>query len=319
MSNQPLVLVLTQKEEPQFGMLKDLQHVVGNNVENFTEAAKEASVIMHWSGPRDVLRSVFLMSPRVRWVHSRAAGLDNLLFPELVESEVPLTNGSGVFSDSLGEFALGAMLYFAKDFRRMLRNQEAGRWAQFDVDEIAGQTLGMVGYGSIGHAVASRARAMGMHVHAYDLRYNSAATDAVVEQFYDSGDLAKMLGRCDFVVTCMPLTPETLHMVSDAQFAAMKPSAIFINIGRGPVVDQAALVRALTEKKIRGAGLDVFETEPLPDGDPIFKFENILVSPHCADHTKKWLDNAMRFFLEQYERFKNGERLQNIVNKRLGY
>jgi phosphoglycerate dehydrogenase-like enzyme len=319
MSSQPLVLVLAQNEEKQFDMLKGTPHVIGNKPEAFTEAAQEAGVILHWSGPREVLRSVFLMSPKLRWVHSRAAGLDNLLFPELVESEIPLTNGSGVFSDSLGEFALGVMLYFAKNFRRLLRNQEAGRWEQFDVDEIAGQTLGMVGYGSIGHAVASRAHAMGMHVHAWDRRYNAATKDTVVEQFYDADDMATMLGRADFVVTCMPLTPETRHMVSDVQFGAMKRSAIFINIGRGPVVEQAALVRALAERKIAGAGLDVFETEPLPDGDPIFKFENVLISPHCADHTRQWLDNAMRFFLEQYGRFKSGERLQNVVNKKLGY
>ncbi len=319
MSNQPPVMVLTQEEERLFGLLKDVPHVIGNTVETFTEAAKEASVILHWSAPRELLRSVFQMSPRVRWVHSIAAGLDQLLFPELVESEVPVTNGSGVFSDALGEFALGVMLYFAKDFQRLLRNQAAGRWEQFEVAKIAGRTLGMVGYGSIGQAVASRAHALGMHVHAYRRRYNSAATDGVVEQFYGAGDLTKMLSRSDFVVACLPLTPETRHLISDAEFAAMKPNAIFINVGRGPVVDQAALVRALTGHKIAGAGLDVFETEPLPEDDPLFKFENVLISPHSADHIHGWLDNALRFFLEQYERFKNGERLKNVVNKRRGY
>ena len=106
------------------------------------------------------------MCPRVQWVHSRSAGLDNVLFPELVESPVPLTNGSGVFSPSLGEFALAAILYFAKDLRRMVRNQEAGRWEQFDITEITGQTVGIVGYGDIGRAVATRVRAMGMRVLA---------------------------------------------------------------------------------------------------------------------------------------------------------
>ncbi len=319
MSRQPLVLVLAQQADRQFEMLKGLPHVIGNQPEDFMEAAKEASVIVNWTGRREVVRSVFLMAPKVRWVHSIAAGLDNLLFPELVESEVPLTNGSGVFSDALGEFALGAMLYFAKDFRRLLRNQAARRWEPFDVDEIAGQTLGIVGYGSIGRAVAWRAHAMGMRVHAFRRRSNLAVTDEVVEQFYGADDLTKMLSRSDYVAVCLPLTPETRHMISDAEFAAMKASAIFINVGRGPVVDQAALVRALMERKIAGAGLDVFETEPLPEDDPIFQFENVLISPHSADRTREWLDNAMRFFLEQYERFRNGEQLKNIVNKRQGY
>jgi phosphoglycerate dehydrogenase-like enzyme len=128
-----------------------------------------------------------------------------------------------------------------------------------------------------------------------------------------------MLALCDYVVAAAPLTPETRHMLSDAAFATMKSSAVLINIGRGPVIDQAALVRALNAGKIKGAGLDVFEQEPIPSGDPIYKLQNVLVSPHCADHTRDWLDRAMRFFLLQYERFGNGQALENIVDKRLGY
>ena len=108
-------------------------------------------------------------------------------------------------------------------------------------------------------------------------------------------------------------------MFSDAVFAAMKPTGVVINVGRGPVIDEAALVRALTAKRIRGAGLDVFEHEPLPAGELMYRLENVLLSPHCADHTKDWLSDAMRFFLEQYRRFENGEPLENVVDKSLGY
>ncbi len=108
-------------------------------------------------------------------------------------------------------------------------------------------------------------------------------------------------------------------MISDAEFAAMKPTAVVINVGRGPVIDEAALLRTLTTKRIKGAALDVFEHEPLPAAHPLFKLENVLLSPHCADHTADWQDQAMRFFLEQYARFEKGEPLNNIVNKRLGY
>jgi phosphoglycerate dehydrogenase-like enzyme len=318
MSNQPLVLVLAAEEDPQLGMLKDIPHVTGKSAADFAPNAQEAAVILHWSSSRDVLRSAFLACPNLRWVHSRAAGIDSLLFPELVASEVPLTNGTGVFSPSLGEFALAAILYFAKDFRRMARNQEAGRWEQFDVEEIAGQTVGIVGYGDIGRAVATRVHAMGMKVLALK-RHPPATTDPLVDRFYTPQEMAGLLGQSDYVVVCAPLTAETRHMLSDAQFAAMKPSAVFINIGRGPVVDQPALVRALLEKRIRGAALDVFEQEPIPAGDPIWKLDNILISPHCADHTKDWLDDAMRFFLKQYDRFRKGEPLENIVRKHLGY
>jgi phosphoglycerate dehydrogenase-like enzyme len=293
-------------------------HAVANSADAFQETIEQAEVILHWSGRRDVLRAAFLAGAKVRWVHSRSAGLDHILFPELVESEIPLTNGSGVFSLSLGEFALAAILYFAKDFRRMLRNQEAGRWEQFDVEEIAGQTVGIVGYGDIGRAVASRVHAMGMRVLALK-RHAPAEPDPLIAQFFAPEELGAMLGQCDYVVAATPLTAETRHMIGDAAFAAMKPNAVVINIGRGPVIDQAALVRALGEKRIKGAGLDVFEQEPIPAGDPIYELENVLVSPHCADHTKDWLDQAMRFFLKQYERFAEGRPLENVVKKHLGY
>lgn len=317
--NHPLVLVLTNDlDDPRFALLKDLPHVIGDKPETFAEAAAEAAVIFSWGASRKLVSAVFHMSPSVRWVHTRSAGIDSLLFPELVASHVPLTNGSGVFSQTLGEFVLGAILYFAKDFKRMIRNQEAGKWEQFVVEEIAGQTVGIVGYGDIGRAVATRAHAMGMRVLALK-RHPPATHDTLVDEYFKPKELAAMLGRCDYVVVSAPLTRETHHMISDAQFEAMKPSAVIINVGRGPVIDQEALLRALAGKKIKGAGLDVFEQEPIPDGDPIYKFENVLVSPHCADQTKDWMDHAMRFFIRQYKHFCHGEPLRNVVKKELGY
>ncbi|HET6218330.1 MAG TPA: D-2-hydroxyacid dehydrogenase [Acidobacteriaceae bacterium] len=318
MSSEHTVLVVTQDNDPQLSMLKDLRHIVGRKPEDFAAAVNDPVVILAWSAPRAVLRDVFHMCKDVRWVHSRSAGLDNVLFPELVASDVPLTNGSGVFSQSLGEFALAAILYFAKDFRRMIRSQMAGEWDQFDVEEIDGQTVGIVGYGDIGRAVAKRVRPMGMTVLAVK-RHAPEGADPLIDQFYKPEDLLAMLARCDYIVVSLPLTQETRHMISDKEFAAMKPTAVVINVGRGPVIDQAAIVRVLTAKRIKGAGLDVFEREPLPPGDPMYRLENVLLSPHCADHTKDWLNQAIRFFLEQYHRFSNGEPLENVVDKNLGY
>jgi len=322
MNKLPLLLVLADSTDPQsdaqIRMLAGLPHLFANSPDAIKSGGSNAEVILQWAGSRELLRVAFLANPQVRWVHSRSAGLDRILFPELVQSPVPLTNGSGVFSQSLGEFALAAILYFAKDFRRMLRNQEAGRWEQFEVEEIAGQTVGIVGYGDIGRAVASRVRAMGMRVFALK-RHAPASPDPLIEQFFRPDDLNPMLNQADFVVVAAPLTSETRHMISDSAFSAMKRNAVMINVGRGPVVNQAALVRALTEKRIKGAGLDVFEEEPIPLGDPIYQLKNVLISPHCADHTKNWLNRAMQFFLEQYERFASGQPLENIVEKHLGY
>ncbi len=322
MQRQPRVLVLSNVPDPavdlQLSFLAGLPHIHVQSPADLTEEAKQAEAILHWAGPREMLQTAFLTCPSVRWVHSRSAGLDGVLFPELVESATPLTNGSGVFSQSLGEFGLTMILYFAKDLRRMLRNQAACNWDQFDVEEIAGQTVGIVGYGDIGRAVASRAHAMGMRVLALK-RHAPASPDPLIARFYALSQLGELLALSDYVVVAAPLTRDTHHMISDAAFEAMKLNAVVINLGRGPVIDQAALLRALEAGRIKGAGLDVFEEEPIPPDDPIWRFENVLVSPHCADHTKDWLNDAMRFFLEQYERFSKGEPLKNVVEKHLGY
>lgn len=305
-------------------MLDELRQVaditIGNSALDFARTAADADVIFNWSGSLALIHDVFLMAPRARWVHSRSAGLERTLFPELIASDVTMTNGSGVFSPSLGEFALAAILYFAKDFRRMTRNQMLGVWDPFDVLPIAGQTVGIVGYGDIGRAVAARVRAMGMHVLAAK-RHVSAqgVTDEFAEQIYSPIQITAMLLRCDYVVVAAPLNAETRSLIGDAEFGAMKPGAVVINVGRGPVIEERAMIKALSEHTIKGAALDVFDEEPLPAGHPFYKLENVLLSPHCADHTPDWLDNAMRFFIDQFERFRRGEPLLNVVDKKLGY
>ena len=316
------VLVLANPTEPQLAMLEALPPetgiVVGNSAEAFERTATEASVIFNWSGSGALLGEVLRMCPAVRWVHCRAAGLDDLLLPALVAHPVPLTNGSGVFSPPLGEFVLGAVLYFAKDFRRLIRNQMAGVWEQFDVGEVSGQTAGIVGYGDIGRACASRLKAMGMNILALR-RTAPAAADSLVSKYYGPEGLLEMISQCDSIVVTAALTPETRGMIGAREFAAMKPSAVVINVGRGPIIDEAAMIQALTEKRIAGAALDVFATEPLPAGHPFYGLENVLLSPHSTDHTYDWLERAMRFFLEQFDRFAKGEPLRNVVDKKRGY
>jgi phosphoglycerate dehydrogenase-like enzyme len=247
-------------------------------------------------------------------------GLERTLFPELKESPVPLTNGAGVFSASLGEFTLGAILYFAKDFRRMIRNQMADVWEAFDVSWASGHTVGIIGYGDIGRAIAERVRALGMTVLAVRRHVSpSKSADPLVAETFTPDRRLEMISRCDYVVVAAPLTPETRGMIGETEFAAMKPTAVVINVGRGPVIDEEAMVAALSSGRIRGAALDVFDHEPLPAGHPLYRLENVLLSPHCADHTPDWLDNAMQFFIDQYERFRKGETLLNVVDKKLGY
>jgi len=317
------ILVLCDPDLAQLAMLRELPPrvdvVTGDSEAAFKGAAADATILFNWSAPLSVFREVFLMCRKLRWVHSRSAGLDKVLFPELVASNVTLTNGKGVFSASLGEFALAAILYFAKDFRRMVRSQMAGVWDPFDVAVISGQTVGIVGYGDIGRAVAARVKPMGMQVLAVKRRLPPGNADPLVDQMYSADARIDMLSRCDYVVVAAPLSAETRGLIGEAEFAAMKKSAVVINVGRGPVIDEKAMIKALSVRKIRGAALDVFDKEPLPAGHPFYGLENVLLSPHCADHTAEWLDDAMRFFLEQFRRFQHGEPLLNVVDKSLGY
>jgi len=253
MGKENPVLVLASGDDPQFTMLNKLPHTVCGDVAACAHAGKDATVILLWSGARELLRELFGICRKVRWVHSRAAGLDNLLFPELVESQILLTTGRGVFSASLGEFVLAAILYFAKDFRRMVRNQTASVWEQFDVQEIAGQTVGILGYGDIGRAVASRVHAMSMRVLATKVHV-PGSTDPLVEHFYKPEERREMIALCNYIVATAPLTEETQHMISDAEFAVMKPTAVVINVGRGPVIYEAALLRALSANRIKERG-----------------------------------------------------------------
>jgi phosphoglycerate dehydrogenase-like enzyme len=196
------------------------------------------------------------------------------------------------------------MLWFAKDLGRMRRNQAAVRWDPFDVEWLAGKTAGIVGYGSIGRAVAARATALGMRIAA--MRRSE-------------GSLDEVLRAADYLVVSTPLTPETRGLIAAPQLALLRSSAVVINIGRGAVVDESALLEALTQRRLRGAALDVFETEPLPPSHPFWALDNVLLSPHCADHTPDSHLRAMQFFLENLQCFERGAALENVVDKQAGY
>jgi phosphoglycerate dehydrogenase-like enzyme len=293
--------------------------LAGESREPFAGAAAEADAVLCGGGHRALLEQLWPRLAKLRWIHALAAGLDGLLFPELAESPVVLTNSRGVFAPSLGEFALAGMLWFAKDLDRMRRQQSARQWRQFDVEELRHRNLAIVGYGSIGREAALRARPFGMRIHAHK---RHAALDGVyplVDRMYTREELPAMLSLADYLLVCAPLTPETRGLIGEAELARLKPSCVVLNLGRGPVIDEAALVRALAGGRIRGAVLDVFDAEPLPAEHPLWGFGNVLFSPHCADHTATWMEEAMLMFLSNYERFAAGQPLVNLVDKRLGY
>lgn len=264
---------------------------------------------------------VWKHAKQVRWVHSLSAGLDKLLFPELVESDVPLTNARGVFKRPLAEFAVLGMLYFYKQLHLMMENQRAHRWQEFSVEWLPGKVMGIVGYGEIGRECALLAKPLGVRIYAMRRNPEKSANDPVLDQAFRPQELNTMLRELDVLVTAAPLTPETRHIIGEPQFDVMKPTSIVINVGRGPLIDEQALTRALQGKKIRGAALDVFEQEPLAADSPLWDMPNVLVSPHCTDRTSNpdWLDLSMQLFLTNFKHYVAGEPLENVVDKKAGY
>jgi phosphoglycerate dehydrogenase-like enzyme len=303
--------------EPLSGQAKV---VVTDDPAKIAELAPEADVVLNgeFKDPK-LFQDAFRQASRMRWAHVLSAGIEHVLTPEIIASPVPLTNGRGVFRRPLAEWAISAMLHFQYDHRRLLRQQAAGVWEAFDIEELHGTTVGIVGYGEIGRAVAERAKPFGCRVLALRRKPESSAGDPLVDGAYASAQINEMLSVCDFVVAAAPSTPGTRGLVGREQIAVLKPNAVVINIGRGPVIDEAALIAALESKKIRGAALDVFDVEPLPAGHAFYNLENVLLSPHSADHTPGWRESAVRFFVENFGRFMKGEPLQNVVDKHAGY
>jgi phosphoglycerate dehydrogenase-like enzyme len=317
------ILVLA---DPGASQLRELDRIgpgvtvkIGKTAEALGDAIADARVLFNWTGSKtDVLR-VMESAPRLEWIHAMYAGLDRSLFPELVQSHIPLTNGSGVFSQSLGEFVILGVLHFAKDVGRMMKAQAERRWDVYDKFEISRQTIGIVAHGDIGRAVAWRAKGLGMRVLAQRRNIGPRPGDEHVDRVYGSDELRLMLPECDYVAVTAPLTPATKGMIGKREFDLMKREAVILNVGRGPVIDESAMVEALRTKRIRGAVLDVFDTEPLPADSPFFSLDNVLLSDHCADHVEGWVESAVLFFLEQFARWRNGEPLKNVVDKREGY
>jgi phosphoglycerate dehydrogenase-like enzyme len=290
----------------------------GAEPEEFDGAPHPDVVFDCFAGPSRV-SGALSRAPGLEWLHSRSAGLEGVLVPELVAAPTTVTNGRGAFSPSLAEFVLAALLFFVKDLRRLVRSQEAATWDPFDPEMLHGRTLGIVGYGDIGRTTAALLRPLGVRIFALRRRPEESRDDPHVDETLPADRLRELVSRADDVLVAAPLTPATRGLVDAAALAAMKPTGVLVNVGRGPVVDEAALVAALEQGRIRGAALDVFETEPLPDGHPFWRLPNVLLSPHSADHVPGWIEDGTRVFLENLRRFQQREPLLNVVDKQRGY
>lgn len=257
--------------------------------------------------------------PFVTWVHSITAGVDHLLCPALIDSDITLSNAKGVYAHSLAEYVITACMYFAKDIPRLIQQKVDKNYNRFFVSELKGRTMGIVGYGNIGQTCARMAKTMGMKVIALRKNPHFSISDPFVDDCVGVSGLKYIMEQSDYLLVVMALTNETKKFISRDALKHAKKSMVLINIGRGALVDEAALVDALHSGAIAGAALDVFTVEPLPESSPLWTAPNLLLSPHNADWTRDGRHSSVRYFTECVKKFINNEDLDCIVDKKAGY
>jgi phosphoglycerate dehydrogenase-like enzyme len=274
--------------------------------------------------------------PRLKWLQTHSAGVDYLLDTPVWESDLIVTSLNGVHTVSMSEYVLAMMLAFRWKVPKLLRFQAQSewpkdRWEHFIMPELRGSTLGIVGYGAIGRELARQAQSLGMRILAtnrsgrrspqrgFNLPDTGDPEARIPEKIYPTTALLEMLPACDYVVVLAPLTPDTHHLFGPAAFTAMKAHTFFINLARGGLVDETALLSALQNGQIAGAALDVFATEPLPADSLLWQLDNLIISPHISGFTPNYDERATDLFAENLRRYLNDEPLLNVVERGRGY
>lgn len=286
-------------------------------------AVADARVYMGYGVPAEVLET----GSRLQWVHSAAAGVGSSLGSAMLDRDVLFTNSAGVHGRPMAESVMAMLLYFARGLDLAVRAQHEGRWdaaafwaAESPVGELGGSTVGVVGFGGIGREVARRASCMGSRVLA--VRRTGGATAAASDEIaVETGPegLTRVLAASDYVVLAVPETPRTRNLMDRRRIFSMKRGAVLVNVARGRIVDEEALLDALNAGRLRGAGLDVFQAEPLPRGHPFYRHPRVLVTPHVSATTRRFWERETELIADNLRRFARGRPLRNLVDKAAGY
>ena len=278
----------------------------------------EAEVLFTFSIPVEWLPK----APALKWVQLASAGSDQTARSGILRARPDLlvTTASGVHEVPISEHIVGMILYFSRGFDRAVRNQLAHKWERYPLGETYGKTVCLVGYGPIARRTAALCKALGMRAFAVraSLAEQQPGVEAI-ERFYPLRDLDAVLAESDYVVIAAPRTPQSEGMIGAGQFNAMKSGAVLVNISRGALVDEDALVQALREGRLAGAGLDVFAREPLPESSLLWDMPNVLITPHTAGSNPHYNRRATELFCDNLARFLHGEPLRNLVNAERGY
>jgi phosphoglycerate dehydrogenase-like enzyme len=317
---RPVLVVLCEDTEPPPDLprtLRDRLDVRVSDARSLSAALEEASALLLWDFFSEALAEAWAGAGRLRWVHVAAAGVDKLLFPALVDSDVVVTNARGIFDRPIAEFVLAAVLAHAKDLRTSWDQQRQEVWRHRETLPIAGTRAMVVGTGAIGRETARLLRAVGVEVLGAGRTDREGDPD--FERVVSSTELVEHVRDVDHLVVAAPLTPATRGLVDAAVLAALPPHAHLINIGRGPIVDETALVAALEAGRLAAASLDVFSTEPLPPGHPLWSTRGVFVSAHMSGDVVGWRESLTRQFVDNAESWLAGRPLVNVVDKRLGF
>jgi phosphoglycerate dehydrogenase-like enzyme len=275
----------------------------------------ETEIIYGLIPPQDLLAR----APRLKWIQMMSAGVDRLRNTEIWRSDITIAGVSGIHATPIGEFILELMLMFAKRAPHCFQLKQRREWRRFMPTVLRGKTAGIVGLGNIGQEAARLCQAFGMKVIATRRSIKKAGRARYVDRLFPAGELPTLLAESDYVIISVPLTQETRHLISEKELEKMKPTAYIINIARGGIIDEDALVRALEKKQIAGAGLDVTAAEPLPAESRLWDLDNVILSPHVAGVMEDYIVHATELFCENLRRYLAGRKLRNVIDRNKGY
>ena len=314
-----LVMGATEEEPPPglaaLSAAVDVEYA--DTSEELVERLPGTDVLFAWRPRSGLLEPAWSAAEDLRWIHSASAGVDGLLFPELTRSDVVVTNARGVFDEAMAEYVIALILLFSKGLLGVLERQRRHEWEHRDTEMLKGKRLLIVGVGSIGRAIGRRAGEFGMFVRG--VASTARGGDDVFRAIHGADELADAAKWADHVVGVLPKTAHTHHAFDETVFDAMKPTARFINVGRGSTLDEPALITAIREGRLAGAALDVFEEEPLAPDSPLWDLPGVVVSPHMSGDFAGWRQALVELFVENLRRYLTGEPLRNVVDKERGY
>ncbi len=313
-------------------MIYFIHHLQDKNLQVLRGGVSEPVIVADPQGSelQDLQQAEIVVAPRakvsndfidncknIRWLHIISAGNETVPFEVLKSRDILLTNSRGIHGAPMAEQILGMILSFTRGLHFNLYNQEHAHWErEYPLSELTNQTLCIVGAGTIGNALAIRAKAFGMRVIGIKSNAHPLPNHDLV---VSPNEIHGILPKSDFIVVLTPLTPDTFHLIGESEFAEMKRSAIFLNFSRGDVIDEDALIMALQQGLIRGAGLDVFHKEPLPENSPLWGMRNVIISPHNGGGTPNHDDRLIEIFLKNYRAFKSNHPMPTEVNLDVKY